>query len=296
MSRFIRYLGLAGVAKDESPTAIQISKYFNIVLMFAIVWLVFEVHLEMRNKIDVAEAWLANFFVWAFFVLETTVLTLLVNNKQRYLKGNWMNLAIILAGTPLLFMDMGPFVTLLRVLRIILLFGLLSPWIVMSVRFLTDNRLDTTIFAAVLILIMAGMIISAIDPGINSVEEGIWWAWVTISTVGYGDIVPQTTMGRIFSGFLILLGMGLFSVITANFAAILVQKNQKQARKQMDHRMDETMESIHDVEEREEVILNHLTNIAERLELIEKKLEQNRVIDVPSVYPHESNRPIPRNR
>lgn len=60
---------------------------------------------------------------------------------------------------------------------------------------------------------------AAIDPAINNIWDGMWWAWVTVTTVGYGDIVPVSGPGRILAGILMLIGMGLFSLFTANFSA-----------------------------------------------------------------------------
>lgn len=67
---------------------------------------------------------------------------------------------------------------------------------------------------------------ATVDPGIETPLDGIWWAWVTVTTVGYGDIVPVTTIGRIFAGFLILLGIALFSMLTASFSAFFLSESE----------------------------------------------------------------------
>lgn len=228
MKKFICLIGLAGVDKSENATAVLWGRYFNIMLMAAVVWLIFQWHLEFTNNLSFEDAWMGNFIVWVFFITETTLLYMLVHDKKRYLKHNWMNIFIILSGIPFLLIDYGPFISVLRAMRLLFIMGLLIPWLTLSFRFLTDNRLDTTIFTSVVILILAGVFIVELDPNINTIKDGIWWAWVTISTVGYGDVVPTSTVGRIFGGILILIGMGIFSVITANYAAILIQKEKRE--------------------------------------------------------------------
>ncbi len=270
MQRFNQYIGLAGVAYNETNSAKLWGKYFSILLIGAVLWLAFQWHLELKNDLSVDDAWFANFIVWSFFVTETAVLTLLVKNKKNYLLGNWLNLFIILAGVPLLLWDFGPVVTILRILRILLIIGLLTPWLAICFRFLTDNRLDTTIIAAMIILVLAGTLMASIDPGIQTVEDGIWWAWVTISTVGYGDIVPQTTAGRLFAGVLIFIGMGLFAVITANFTALFVRRNAKN-NQYMQLKWEKSFSEFEKSKDREKSILRELKAIRKRLDKFEEK-------------------------
>ena len=95
------------------------------------------------------------------------------------------------------------------------IFGVIVPWLKTSLQFLTDNRLDTTILTAFIILILSGIIIRALEPQIDNIADGMWWAWVTISTVGYGDITPVSTLGRIIASALMIMGIGFIATITA---------------------------------------------------------------------------------
>jgi len=64
----------------------------------------------------------------------------------------------------------------------------------------------------------------AADSNIHSVWDGIWWAVVTVATVGYGDRFPISVGGRIVGFVLMFFGVGMMSLLTATIASIFVEK------------------------------------------------------------------------
>jgi len=67
------------------------------------------------------------------------------------------------------------------------------------------------------------------ESGFGSIPEGIYWAVVTLTTVGYGDIAPITTIGRFIASFVMILGYGIIAVptgiVTAEFAISSSKRN-----------------------------------------------------------------------
>lgn len=72
------------------------------------------------------------------------------------------------------------------------------------------------------LLAMCGVGFYWIDPSVDSLADGLWLAFTTAATVGYGDVVPTTTASRIFAVFVVLLGYGVLSLVTAGIAAMFV--------------------------------------------------------------------------
>lgn len=66
------------------------------------------------------------------------------------------------------------------------------------------------------------------DSNIRTAEDAIWWSWVTITTVGYGDFTPITTGGRIVAMVLMVVGVGLFSSMSGLIASWLLQPPKKE--------------------------------------------------------------------
>ncbi|MFZ6658698.1 potassium channel family protein [Undibacterium sp. TJN19] len=76
---------------------------------------------------------------------------------------------------------------------------------------------------ALLMLNSAGAGFYWLEPNVHSYANGVWLAFTTIATVGYGDIVPSTPASKIFAVFIVLLGYAIFSIVTANIAALFVE-------------------------------------------------------------------------
>ena len=100
--------------------------------------------------------------------------------------------------------------------RIKNLFGLLET-------LFNSRRLRTILAALIFFIFLFGYLFYVSEPNVRNLGDGIWWALVTITTVGYGDITPVTTLGRVVASSLMLLGLGLIATITAIVSAKFIQ-------------------------------------------------------------------------
>lgn len=76
-----------------------------------------------------------------------------------------------------------------------------------------------------LILLIGGVGFWALDPRVDTLSDGLWLAFTTAATVGYGDVVPSTPASRGFAVVVVLLGLAVLSLATASLAAIFVEKD-----------------------------------------------------------------------
>ena len=134
---------------------------------------------------------------------------------------------------------------------------------------LLRNHLGYMLLIAIVVTVVSGIVIGQVDPAISSIGDGIWFAWVTLTTVGYGDVVPESTAGRLIGGVLIFSGLIFFSLITANIAAFLVRRD------------------VETVERKEGTLRHQIKDLQAQLDRIEQSLEhlQSRETDGQRVVP-----------
>ena len=92
------------------------------------------------------------------------------------------------------------------------------------VRLLIRQGLIYSLLLALGILGLGGLGFWLIDPRITNFGDGLWLAFTTAATVGYGDVIPHTPASRLFSVVVVLLGLAVLSLVTASLSAIFVEK------------------------------------------------------------------------
>jgi voltage-gated potassium channel len=89
------------------------------------------------------------------------------------------------------------------------------------------RRLAVQLTVAAALLVFCGAVYWGIEPRTPTLGDGLWLAFTTAATVGYGDIVPSTFAGKLFSVFVVLIGFAVLSLVTASIAAIWVESSER---------------------------------------------------------------------
>ncbi len=130
---------------------------------------------------------------------------------------------------------------------------------------LKENRRETTVASILLlmvILITLGsstmLFIEAKDPAANirTGADALWWVFVTISTVGYGDHYPVTSGGKFLAVVIIVCGVGIFGMISGLVTSIVTAPTKKE-----DHRTKHTEHMLNKLVEQQETILNRINEL-----------------------------------
>ncbi|USH02095.1 potassium channel family protein [Grimontia kaedaensis] len=195
------------------------------------------------------------------FLLQIALHLLKSDNKVTYLKTHWID---ILASIPVV--EALRFARIFQIFRVIRLIQQSQSLLT----YMNENRNETTMATILLLLTVLVSTGSAavfafespaIEANITSLTDAIWWVFVTISTVGYGDYYPVTPAGRAVAVIVIMCGVGIFGAITG-LVTSYVTKPEKKAQEREERRREAL-----------ELILTQQTEILGRLTAIEAKLE-----------------------
>lgn len=99
--------------------------------------------------------------------------------------------------------------------------------------FFTPNRLLLLLLAGAGVLVLAGAGFYWLEPNVHSYADGLWLAFESSATVGYGDIAPSTPASRVFAAFVVLLGYGMLSLVFASIAVMFIGQEEKALRHEM---------------------------------------------------------------
>lgn len=221
--RLFSILGIGLAQESKNATAMLSNRIVLSLFIIASLLLLFNWELNIRHQVSHLTTYIIDGGVWLILLFNYALLILAVKNKKKMIKDNWLLPFLIVIGAVLLFNHAAIFD------QIVFLKPLLAMLILLpALRFLfslfVDGCLWTTVLATLIIITFFGILASVIDPSIGSVGNGLWWALATVSTVGYGDIVPHTLGGRMLGTLLIGVGLGLFAIITANVVRIMLSK------------------------------------------------------------------------
>ena len=162
--------------------------------------------------------------ICVFFLLEFCIRFYKAESKLRFMRWGWIDL---ISSIPTVdFLRAGRTLRLIRLLRVLRAFRSIRHLANHIFRKKTQGAFTTVSVIAVLMLIFSAIAILQVEDDPNSniktAEDALWWAYVTITTVGYGDKYPVTTEGRIIAAFLMTTGVGLFGTFTAFVASWFV--------------------------------------------------------------------------
>ncbi|MEQ1601664.1 MAG: ion transporter [Methylophilaceae bacterium] len=255
MIKVRQLLGVTGIDPNERITALRWAERLQWPVLLVAIWIPIQWYLEEVHAISLTTAHYFDWAIWLIFLLETALITTLARDKWRYLCNNWMNLLIIFGGFPIVWTE-TPLVGALRNLRLMIMLFLIFRVSPRFRKYLAQGQVGPTLLVTSVIVMLSGIIVSHIDPSIGNAWDGMWWAWVTISHTGYGDIVPISGAGRFFGALVILLGVVLVSLLTANLSAFLIGSEVKKVEKE-EKQVDVQLKQIAERLENIERLLNH---------------------------------------
>lgn len=157
--------------------------------------------------------------VWGAFAGDYAVRLTLAPSRREFVRTHWLDLCAVLL----------PLIQPLKLLRLVSTLLLVGQ----RARMASQIRVTTYVAGAVVGLLMFGSLAvlsverDSPDGNIRTLGDALWWSFTTMTTVGYGDHAPTTGLGRMIAVGLMLSGIALLGVVTANIAAWFIERFEK---------------------------------------------------------------------
>lgn len=152
-----------------------------------------------------------SYVVWAAFAAEAAIMLAVVRSRGKWLREHPFDVVIVVLTPPFLFTAIQG-LRVLRALRLLRLFRI-APFLK---RLFTPNGLRYVAILTALVLLVSAEAFHSAEK--ESFGNSVYWALATMTTVGYGDITPHTTAGKIIACVVMLVGIGFFAVLTGAIA------------------------------------------------------------------------------
>ncbi len=216
----------------ESDT--RAGRLFDIVLILAIALSVLVVMLDSVHAFQVRHASRLRAAEWFFtllFTVEYLLRLLCVDRPARYARSFFgiIDLLAVLPTYFTVFLPQASLAVVIRVLRILRVFRILKLGaylgeadILMRSLVASRKKIEVFLFTVLLLVIIFGSLMYLIEGeenGFTSIPRSIYWAIVTLTTVGYGDIAPRTPLGQALASVIMICGYGIIAVPTGIVSA-----------------------------------------------------------------------------
>ncbi len=228
------------IFEADTPTG----KWFDILLIASILASVLAVMLDSVSTISSQYGPLLDGVEWFFTIVFTLeyILRLICVGRPLLYATSFFGIVDLLAIVPTyisLFIPGTEFLLVVRILRILRIFRVLKlvqymgeALFLMKALRASSRKIVVFLFTVLTLVIILGSmmyLIEGVENGFTSIPRSIYWAIVTLTTVGYGDISPQTNIGQMLAACIMILGYSIIAVPTGIVTVELSQLSSKKA-------------------------------------------------------------------
>jgi len=216
-------------------------KLFDIVLIISIICSVVVVMLGSVEKLQIQYRQLFYYLEWFFTLLFTLEygLRLVAVQKPGLYARSFFGVVDFLSIVPTylsLFIPTAKYMLVIRILRLLRIFRVLKltaymgeAQVLIGALRKSSRKIIVFLYTIITLIVVFGSfmyVVEGSESGFSSIPKAMYWALVTLTTVGYGDIAPQTPLGQLIASFIMIMGYGIIAVPTGIYSAELIKTYQ----------------------------------------------------------------------
>ncbi len=220
------------IFESDTPTG----KLFDVALLGFILISIFAVMLESVHEINQQYGHILKIIEWGITIIFTLeyILRILISHRTLGYVFSFYGIIDFLSVLPSylgLFIVGSPGFIVFRALRLLRIFRILKlnryiseSQVIITALKSSRRKISVFLYAVVMVVLIIGTLMYLVESpesGFTSIPRSVYWAIVTLTTVGYGDIAPQTTLGQFIAGIVMVLGYSIIAVPTGIVTAEL---------------------------------------------------------------------------
>lgn len=269
---------LRALRRDEE-SARQVELWFHLPIVVAALVAIPAIAVQL----SVTEGWkldVANFvgwIVWLVFVLELVFGLRTAVHPVRWLVRHPIEVLVVVLTPPFL----GDVLLSMPYLGALLRLALLARVVLPILRLRKLVTLSGVVYGCIFCLLMivaCGLAYPIVEPAAKTAgaDDGLWWAWISATTVGYGDIYPVTSAGRLLAAATVLVGIVFVALFTALIVEALVASRVGAALERDVEQVEREVEDIDaGMDTATDRVLAALDRIERRLDAVETQLTRS---------------------
>lgn len=227
MSRSIKsIIGCAGVEmhpKNEERIVRWIAFFLQTLILGIDIWLPLQGWLYYENYFTMRLLMITTWCFWSGFMVISFTQLLLVKHKLRFLIDNWLYLPTLLIAFPIFWL-FGDNYYSAYVWKLLVISIISFPWMIMLSSMISEKRIMFIIILFTIYGILGGFFVTYIDHGIANPWVGVWFAFQTVTGIGYGAY-PQTYLGQAFALVFMYGCIALITILSSTFAFHLLKNH-----------------------------------------------------------------------
>ena len=229
------WVGMGGVPPHDNPQAYQWERRLHWVMigvaLLSIPSFLFEATIQVGPLHQLGIS--LDFFIFAAFSAELLWMMKVTKHPGQYLLRNWLDLLIVISAAVSLTGWQGEWIPLARLLRVAMVMLILVRILGVLRNLFSPTAMPYVMGLGAVTMALAGAGFYWLEPSVHSYGEGLWLAFTSGATVGYGDIVPTTSASKVFAVIMVLIGYAILSMVTASIAAFFIGEDEKRLRHEM---------------------------------------------------------------